>query len=122
MKIGVDYYPKHWDAELWEKDADLMRETGVSIVRMAEFAWCRLEPREGEFDFVWLDRAISLFADRKSTWYCVHRQAVRRFGCTKSIRMPFRQERTAIKSQRESAVIVATIILIFCGMRTESLK
>lgn len=64
MKIVVDYYPEHWDESLWEKDAELMRETGVSIVRMAEFAWCRLEPREGEFDFEWLDRAIDLFAQR----------------------------------------------------------
>lgn len=64
MKIGVDYYPEHWDENLWEKDAELMRETGVSLVRMAEFAWCRLEPREGEFDFDWLDRAIGIFADR----------------------------------------------------------
>lgn len=64
MKIGVDYYPEHWDEALWEKDAELMRETGVSLVRMAEFAWCRLEPREGEFDFDWLDRAVGLFAER----------------------------------------------------------
>lgn len=64
MKIGVDYYPEHWDEELWEKDADLMRETGVSLVRMAEFSWCRLEPRDGEFDFDWLDRAIDIFTQR----------------------------------------------------------
>lgn len=64
MKIGVDYYPEHWDKDLWEKDAELMHETGVSLVRMAEFAWSRLEPHEGEFDFDWLDRAIALFADR----------------------------------------------------------
>lgn len=64
MKIGVDYYPEHWDENLWEKDAELMRETGVSIVRMAEFAWSRLEPQDGEFDFDWLDRAIDLFAAR----------------------------------------------------------
>lgn len=64
MRIGVDYYPEHWDEALWEKDADLMRQTGVSIVRMAEFAWSRMEPQEGEFDFDWLDRAIDLFARR----------------------------------------------------------
>ncbi|MBR4501691.1 MAG: beta-galactosidase [Clostridia bacterium] len=64
MRIGVDYYPEQWDRELWIKDADLMKKTGVRLVRMAEFAWCRLEPREGEFDFAWLDEAVRMFADR----------------------------------------------------------
>ena len=25
---------------------------------MGEFAWCRFEPTEGEYDFTWLDNAI----------------------------------------------------------------
>lgn len=65
MKIGVDYYPEHWDKSLWEQDADRMKEAGVSIVRMAEFAWSRLEPKEGEYCFAWLDEAIALFAERE---------------------------------------------------------
>ena len=64
MKIGVDYYPEQWDREMWEKDANLMQETGVMVVRLAEFAWSRLEPREGEYDFTWLDEVIELFAIR----------------------------------------------------------
>ena len=63
MRIGVDYYPEHWDKEMWKSDVRLMAETGVKIVRLAEFAWCRLEPADGVFDFVWLDEAIRLFAD-----------------------------------------------------------
>lgn len=64
MKIGVAYYPEHWDRSLWERDADMMKETGVKLVRLAEFAWCRLEPQDGVFDFAWLDDAIALFAAR----------------------------------------------------------
>lgn len=64
MKIGVDYYPEHWDRSLWEADADLMKETGVKIVRMSEFAWCRLEPEENKFCFGWLDEIIEIFAKR----------------------------------------------------------
>ena len=41
-----------------------MHKAGVKIVRMAEFAWSRLEPDEGDFDFEWLDRAVKLFEDR----------------------------------------------------------
>ena len=64
MRIGVDYYPEHWDKSLWEQDANRMKEAGVNIVRMAEFAWSRLEPAEGEYCFEWLDEAIDLFAAR----------------------------------------------------------
>lgn len=64
MLIGVDYYPEHWDREMWAADADLMQTTGVKLVRLAEFAWCRLEPRDGVFEFEWLDAAIALFAER----------------------------------------------------------
>lgn len=64
MRIGVDYYPEHWDKSLWAADVDLMKETGVKLVRLAEFAWCRLEPQDGVFDFAWLDEAVALFAAR----------------------------------------------------------
>ena len=61
MKIGVDYYPEQWDRSLWEQDVCRMKEAGVEIVRMAEFAWSCLEPREGVYDFFWLDEIIDLF-------------------------------------------------------------
>ncbi len=56
--FGVDYYPEHWPEERWPLDARLMREAGINTVRLAEFAWSRLEPSAGCFDFSWLDRAI----------------------------------------------------------------
>lgn len=64
MRIGVDYYPEHWDESLWEQDAELMKKTGVRLVRLAEFAWCRLEPSDGDFDFSWLDKAIDIFSEK----------------------------------------------------------
>src|SRR3569623_702092 len=60
--FGVDYYPEHWPEERWPIDARLMAEAGFNIVRLAEFAWSRLEPQEGHFDFAWLDRAIEVLA------------------------------------------------------------
>jgi beta-galactosidase len=62
---GVDYYPEHWPEERWGEDACLMQDAGITIVRLAEFAWGRLEPREGQVDFDWLDRAIDTLAARK---------------------------------------------------------
>ena len=62
MKIGVAYYPEHWPEERWPADARLMRETGVDVVRVAEFAWSLLEPRRGEFEMGWLAKAIDVLA------------------------------------------------------------
>lgn len=62
MRLGVDYYPEHWERSLWEQDAAMMAECGVKVVRLAEFAWSRLEPEEGVFDFAWLDEAIAILA------------------------------------------------------------
>jgi len=60
MYFGCDYYPEHWPKERWKKDAQLMAEAGFNVVRMAEFAWSKIEPSRGQFDFQWLDEAINL--------------------------------------------------------------
>jgi beta-galactosidase len=58
MKYGVSYYPEQKTESELEHDLALMKESGINIVRMGEFAWCRFEPVEGEYDFTWLDNAI----------------------------------------------------------------
>ncbi len=60
FNFGVDYYPEHWPRERWEADARLMAEAGFNVVRMAEFAWVKMEPGDGQFDFAWLDDAIAV--------------------------------------------------------------
>src|SRR5208283_4189024 len=57
---GADYYPEAWPESQWEKDAAMMQEAGINFVRMGEFAWVKMEPREGHFDFTWLDRALKI--------------------------------------------------------------
>lgn len=56
--LGTCYYPEHWPENIWEHDAIRMAELGLTWVRIGEFAWSRLEPSEGQFDFDWLDRAF----------------------------------------------------------------
>ena len=63
LHLGAAYYPEHWPEELWPEDIRLMREAGLTVARLAEFAWSTLEPVEGEFHFDWLERAISALAD-----------------------------------------------------------
>ncbi len=60
IRYGADYYPEHWPEQRWALDARLMQEAGFNVVRLAEFAWSRMEPADGQFDFAWLDRAIDL--------------------------------------------------------------
>lgn len=62
MKFGVCYYPEHWPESRWAVDARMMREAGLEIVRIAEFAWAKMEPADGQFDWAWLDRAIDTLA------------------------------------------------------------
>ncbi|MEX3925355.1 MULTISPECIES: beta-galactosidase [Paraburkholderia] len=58
MRLGVCYYPEHWPEAMWKDDAARMKALGIAQVRIAEFAWSRIEPSPGEFDWGWLDRAI----------------------------------------------------------------
>lgn len=62
--LGVCYYPEQWPKSQWRADAQRMQELGLTWVRIGEFAWSRLEPHPDQFDFDWLDEAISTLADR----------------------------------------------------------
>lgn len=61
-ELGCCYYPEHWPQERWSVDAQMMVESGLSWVRIGEFAWSRLEPSAGIHDWEWLDRAIETLA------------------------------------------------------------
>ncbi|WP_233868373.1 beta-galactosidase [Paraburkholderia adhaesiva] len=63
MQLGVCYYPEQWPRAMWADDARRMVELGITHVRIAEFAWSRMEPRAGEFAWEWLDEAIDTLAN-----------------------------------------------------------
>ncbi|EUC14658.1 Beta-galactosidase [Burkholderia sp. BT03] len=63
MRLGVCYYPEHWPESMWKDDARRMKALGIEQVRIAEFAWSRIEPSPGEYDWGWLDRAIDVLGD-----------------------------------------------------------
>ncbi|MBD8059234.1 beta-galactosidase [Cellulomonas sp. JH27-2] len=60
IAYGGDYNPEQWPREVWDTDIALMHEAGVNLVSIGIFSWALLEPREGEFDFAWLDELIEL--------------------------------------------------------------
>jgi beta-galactosidase len=41
-----------------------MAEAGFNVVRLAEFAWSKMEPKEGHYDFSWLDYAIDILSEK----------------------------------------------------------
>jgi len=57
--FGAPYYPEHWDDADMKDDVQRMKDAGFNIVRMAEFAWDRLEPEEGRFELSFFDPHIA---------------------------------------------------------------
>lgn len=59
MYFGVAYYPEHWAMDMIDEDIKGMKEMGVNIVRIGEFAWHLMEKEEGEFNFSFFDMVIN---------------------------------------------------------------
>jgi len=58
---GVAYYHEYMPTERLDKDVQMMKDAGISVVRVGESTWSLFEPREGEFEFQWMDRIIDKF-------------------------------------------------------------
>lgn len=55
LSLGTCYYPEHWNPVLWREDLQRMKKNGIFTIRIAEFAWNKIEPREGEFTYTFFD-------------------------------------------------------------------
>lgn len=62
LSLGTCYYPEHWDERLWKEDLERMLANGIQTIRIGEFAWSKVEPREGEFTFDFFDRFLEVAA------------------------------------------------------------
>ncbi len=62
-QLGVCYYPEHCSSQLWQSDAQRMKELGLQWVRIGEFAWSRLEPQKQKFQLEWLDEVIEILGN-----------------------------------------------------------
>ena len=60
MVLGTCYYPEHWPEAMWKDDIRRMLDTGIEVIRIAEFAWNKTEPEEGVFTFDFFDRFLDL--------------------------------------------------------------
>ena len=63
MTVGVCYYPEHWNRALWKDDLRRMLDSGITVVRIAEFAWSLFERTEGLFTLDYFDPFLDLCKD-----------------------------------------------------------
>ena len=60
LVMGTCYYPEHWPEKLWREDLQRMLDTGIEVIRIAEFAWSKVEPTEGSYTYEFFDRFLDL--------------------------------------------------------------
>ena len=56
--LGVAYYPEDWDESEIDRDIAKMKQAGINAARVAEFAWHKMEPKEGQYEFGWLHKVV----------------------------------------------------------------
>lgn len=57
---GGDYNPEQWldMPQILETDIERFLEAKINTVTLGVFSWAKLEPKEGEFHFEWLEKII----------------------------------------------------------------
>jgi beta-galactosidase len=55
---GASYYHEYMPYERLDKDVELMQKAGITVVRVGESTWSSWEPREGVFEFAWMERVL----------------------------------------------------------------
>lgn len=60
---GAAYYHEYMPNDRLDEDVRMMKEAGISVVRVGESSWSLFEPREDEFEFDWMDRIIDKLHD-----------------------------------------------------------
>lgn len=55
---GASYYHEYMPYDRLEKDIELMQKAGITVVRLGESTWTSWEPRDGEFEFAWMQRIL----------------------------------------------------------------
>ena len=76
--LGTCYYPEHWDSSIWEEDLERMLGAGIKVIRIGEFAWNMVEPREGEYDYSFFDSFLEV----------VHKSGMKIIFCTPTATPP----------------------------------
>lgn len=55
---GAAYYHEYEPYERLDQDVKLMKDAGLTVVRMGESTWSLWEPEDGRFQYEWMDRVV----------------------------------------------------------------
>ena len=55
---GAAYYSEYAPTDRLDEDIRLMKEAGLTVVRVGESTWSLFEPLDGQFEFAWMDRIL----------------------------------------------------------------
>lgn len=57
---GADYNPEQWEnyPEIIDQDIAMMQQAKCNVMSVGIFSWAKLEPKEGIFEFGWLDNIL----------------------------------------------------------------
>ncbi len=55
---GAAYYSEYTPTDRLDEDIRLMKEAGLTVVRVGESTWSLFEPLDGQFEFAWMDRIL----------------------------------------------------------------
>lgn len=57
---GGDYNPEQWlhMPEILERDIERFKEAKINTVTLGVFSWSKIEPKEGEYHFKWMEEII----------------------------------------------------------------
>lgn len=58
---GAAYYHEYMPYDRLDKDIAMMKDAGMTVVRVGESSWGLFEPQEGKFAFEWMDTILDKF-------------------------------------------------------------
>ena len=58
---GAAYYHEYMPYDRLDKDIAMMKDAGMTVVRVGESSWGLFEPQEGKFRFEWMDTILDKF-------------------------------------------------------------
>ncbi|MCR4906627.1 MAG: beta-galactosidase [Clostridiales bacterium] len=61
--LGCAYYPEDWDDSQLDYDISMMKKAGIRCARIGEFAWRKMEPKRGQYEFGWLHRVVDALGE-----------------------------------------------------------
>ncbi len=87
---GAAYYSEYTPTDRLDEDIRMMKEAGLSVVRVGESTWSLFEPHDGQFEFAWMDRildamhkaGIKVILGRVYREFCARVSTARESDCT----------------------------------------